>query len=146
MTFYGDCDDCGRYKRLGNRQDHTCADARECKVHRGVIPDTVSHLTAQPVNLVGRFNRQRCAWCGECIVDEDLATMASPSGAVHGTEWPPQRIVRISRGNPSISSLVADTGGKMPEDSCMALFVDAALAEPNVSHAPPVLRVAPDPT
>lgn len=103
---------------------------------------SVSHLTAQPVLVVGRFNRQRCAWCGVTIVDEDLSTLKSTDPDFKGTEWPTQRIVRISEGNPSISTLVADTGGKMPEDSCMSKFVDEVEEGEGMSvKAPPNLRL-----
>lgn len=110
------------------------------------MTDSVTHLTAQPVLLCGRWNRQRCAWCGVLIVDEDLSTMGSTDPNFQGTEWKPQSLVNVTSGNPAISSRVAPTGGKMPENSCMALFVDAAEAveaQVNTSVAPPVLRVVP---
>ena len=100
---------------------------------------SVSHLTAQPVLVAGRFNRQRCAWCGELIVDEDLTTMMSTEPNWMGTEWPVSRIVRIDG---SHTMVVDNHDGQMPEDSCMARTVDESKAkETNGCVAPPKLSL-----
>lgn len=65
----------------------------------------VSHLTAQPVLVAGRFRRQLCAFVG--------------------TEWPSNEWIRVVTDGAVTETVVFQPEpGKFPEDSCMATFVE----------------------
>ena len=106
-----------------------------------VAGSIVSHLTAQPVLVAGRFRRQLCAWCGVAIVDEDLSRRAyavdGDSPPFVGTEWPSNEWVRIVTDGAVRETVVFQPEpGKFPEDSCMATFVkDLQVAERRAAMA-----------
>lgn len=56
----------------------------------------ITHIAANSITLEGRFLRQRCAWCGCIIIDNDLSRMEvalNPDGTVP----PPPRGWECSR-------------------------------------------------
>ena len=79
----------------------------------------MTHISAQVVIIEGRYVRQRCAWCGEMLIDYDLEKTAVV--VVNGkTElpgvWATDRLIHVD-GNQS--TLLE--GNAMPPDCCAML-------------------------
>lgn len=76
----------------------------------------------------GRRHRQRCAWCGEALIDDDLALMAGPARA--GQALPDPRVgafdpgawVELDRsgGVTRLSVVTPEDPERYPSRSCMA--------------------------
>lgn len=85
---------------------------------------STTHLAGIHVTKDGRYVRQRCAWCGEILVDEDASLVQRPIEDIRGDEtpaefvgtWPAATLVRID--GPVRSVVESD---RYPEDCCMAL-------------------------
>ncbi len=78
----------------------------------------VAHVIAQELILEGRYRRQRCAWCGEALLDEDLSLIM----VQEGQELPPA----FESGTwlevePGFMQIVTPEDGKFPKNSCMAI-------------------------
>lgn len=76
---------------------------------------SVTHVAGLPVTMHGIHVRQRCAWCGAIIEDQDLTRMAAPIGQQSSAfpTWEVGVMVRIDGGCYSTVD-----GDKMPEDAC----------------------------
>lgn len=83
---------------------------------------TVVHLAAQDVWVEGRYVRQRCAWCGELLIDVDLARIAVhpplPEGERPIATWQPGAMVEASGVWPTVYRQI-DDDGRIPINSCM---------------------------
>lgn len=83
--------------------------------------DSVTHIAAPHVIANGR-TIQRCALCGEKLVDDKGAAMPlRPDGSPDSVgTWEAFRLVRVTAGNPQHWELL-DESDRLPEDSCLAL-------------------------
>jgi hypothetical protein len=87
-----------------------------------------AHLAGIHVTVDGRYVRQRCAWCGEIIVDADATLIAKPVADIREGEtaaefvgvWPVSRFVRVDGRNPRVTELLDEAEG-YPDDACMAI-------------------------
>lgn len=79
---------------------------------------SVSHI-ASPVVVIGdRHIRQRCGWCGETLLEYDLARVAVPVGTdPMPATWPVDGVVRVD-GNMSHSVEVNVLRPELPDDAC----------------------------
>lgn len=85
---------------------------------------STTHVAGIDVTKDNRWVRQRCAWCGEILVDQDATAIQKPIEDIRGDEtpaqfvgtWPPGSMVR--RDGPVTSVVEED---RYPEDSCLAL-------------------------
>ncbi len=71
----------------------------------------------------GTLHRQRCAWCGEVLIDDDLSLMTSISsdgGPCDPKAFPVGGLVRIEGSNPVMSSVIPEEEhqGKIPIGCC----------------------------
>lgn len=69
------------------------------------------HIAGRAICVLDRFCRQRCAWCGEVLIDFDLQRIATIDGEGPGS-WAEGAYVRVDGG---ASMLVQPP---MPEDCC----------------------------
>ena len=82
----------------------------------------VIHIASFPILIGGRFQRQRCSWCGAVLVDNDFSLMAvaGPDDQwVEPATWPPMDLVLID-GN--LSAVIAhEDGDELPSNCCARL-------------------------
>lgn len=91
-------------------------------------PIAITHLSGGVVTIGDRYIRQRCEWCGEKLIDYDLAMIAVPVGQASTplATWPAGAMVRVDGvlsaviENPEI---LEDNTVKLPPDCC---FFDPA--------------------
>jgi hypothetical protein len=78
----------------------------------------ITHIAGQRI-IIDNFVRQRCAWCGAVLVDQDvthIAVMTSDDPGVHDPgvpTWPVGALVTLD-GN---AAWVVE-GNRMPADAC----------------------------
>lgn len=80
---------------------------------------TTTHIVGLGLG-VGTLERQRCAWCGEVLVDVDLANIASPDGKVGSLLWECGALLEVygeEDGRPRGWCVVKDTG-ELPANCC----------------------------
>lgn len=82
----------------------------------------VVHITGQPVVIQGRYCRQRCAWCGEILVDNDLSCIATsdPNGG-YNPFWEANRALEVDTrpgGGIVRSSILETPDGLLPDHAC----------------------------
>ncbi len=80
-----------------------------------------SHIAGLDVE-VGPYLRQRCAWCGVVLINEDLrrvAVQVTADGDTSIPTWPVGEVVRVD--GPVSSVVEHESGDQLPEDSCTAL-------------------------
>lgn len=66
---------------------------------------------------VGEFLRQRCGWCGTCLIDYDLSRVAVPEGQdPRPATWPVGDLIAVD-GNLSTVVPHAD-GDALPAEAC----------------------------
>jgi len=87
----------------------------------------VAHLAGPCITAQGRFRRQRCSWCGTALIEDDLTLMAfAPGCSTEPMQWEPGSWVQVSDGNPCAMVTLFHPDATMPDNSCMAVEVDAA--------------------
>lgn len=75
---------------------------------------SVTHIAAPEITINDRYMRQRCGWCGEVLVEYDLARVAVPAGTdPRPATWEPGALVTVD-GN---ASWVAECE-RLPDDAC----------------------------
>lgn len=76
---------------------------------------SVTHIAMTFIVINDRYLRQRCGWCGDVLLEYDLARVAVPVGtdAMPAT-WPQEALIRID-GNLSTAT---EVHGALPEDAC----------------------------
>lgn len=89
----------------------------------------IAGLDIQVNNLL----RQRCAWCGETLIDYDLACTASPCGEKCATDeclpeyhmpatWPVGALVEVDG---PVSFVVAhEDGRQLPDNACERIVAE----------------------
>ena len=83
-----------------------------------------AHIAGPSITIAGRYHRQRCSWCGEALIDDDLGNMAGLEGDPTGPlKFPVGELVEVEEGNPRRCSLLAsetnEAGeGKLPLNFC----------------------------
>lgn len=75
----------------------------------------MTHITGLAV-IIGPFIRQRCAWCGQIIQDDDASKMASIDGQAPGS-FAADVLVRVQKTEHGSMTTLLD-GKDLPEDSC----------------------------
>lgn len=75
---------------------------------------SVTHIAAPHVTIDGRYQRQRCAWCGTVLAEYDLTRIAVPVGTdPEPPHWPLGALVTVD-GNASWGS----DAEQLPDDAC----------------------------
>ncbi len=80
------------------------------------------HIAGHPIQY-GTLLRQRCAWCGAIMIDDDLSLMASISSdgsPFKPLTWETNALVRIEGANPVTSEVIPESEhqGKIPPGCC----------------------------
>jgi hypothetical protein len=83
---------------------------------------SVTHIASENVVIGDRYLRQRCGWCGEVLLEYDLARVAVPVGGdPTPATWPHGALVRVD-GNAStlVEPLISTPEGvpELPYDAC----------------------------
>jgi hypothetical protein len=80
---------------------------------------TTTHIVGLGVR-VGTVERQRCAWCGEVLVAEDLANLASPDGNVGSMLWQCGALLEVTHdeGFRGASVVKEPEPGELPANCC----------------------------
>ncbi|HZB28951.1 MAG TPA: hypothetical protein VE465_02175 [Streptosporangiaceae bacterium] len=83
---------------------------------------SVIHI-AGPDITVGHHLRQRCAWCGATLIDDDLTRLAVPAGQdPRPATWTVGALVEVDGDNPRASWVVEHVDGDpLPDNACGAL-------------------------
>lgn len=76
------------------------------------------HIAGFPLR-VGDQVRQRCAWCGEILLDDDLSSMASTDGSRPYMVFEPNDLIEVNE-DPGVRSwsVVAPVDGQLPAGCC----------------------------
>ncbi|TDC81896.1 hypothetical protein E1193_13410 [Micromonospora sp. KC606] len=75
---------------------------------------SVTHIAAPQITISDRYMRQRCGWCGDILVEYDLARIAVPAGQdPTPATWPTGALVTVD-GYASWAS----EGEQLPDDAC----------------------------
>lgn len=75
---------------------------------------TVTHIAAPQVTIDDRFMRQRCAWCGDVLLEYDLTRVAVPVGQnPTPATWPTGALVAVD----GHASWTLDEE-RLPDDAC----------------------------
>lgn len=110
-------DDCDRQRPLqsnGKHGDHLHTKTCGCEDK----PSGLIHFAGLEIQ-VGLVLRQRCDWCGELLIDYDLARIAVPVGQdSRPATWPTGTLVLVD-GNVSYTVDHKD-GEKLPPGTCSA--------------------------
>lgn len=83
--------------------------------------NSVTHIVGSWIEIGGRVI-QRCAWCGEKLLDsKNVAMPLGPNGEEPSfPTWPPGRLVRFSGTQPRCEHLLPESA-QLPSDSCVDL-------------------------
>lgn len=73
------------------------------------------HFAGHPVR-VGRFARQRCAWCGAILEDLDLSLVMVPEGQEGPAPWTPGDLIEVEGNGRSVVG--HEDGGQLPDGTC----------------------------
>jgi len=75
---------------------------------------TVTHIASHAITISDRYMRQRCGWCGETLVEYDLARVAVPEGTdPTPATWPGGALVTVD--GPASWTTEAE---RLPDDAC----------------------------
>lgn len=75
---------------------------------------TVTHIASDVVIINDRYLRQRCGWCGDVLIEYDLARTAVPVGTdPMPATWPAGALVVVD----GHASWVVEAE-RLPEDAC----------------------------
>lgn len=94
----------------------------------------ISHVPGVAITFGGRHVRQRCAWCGTVLIDEDLTRIGiiDDDGSGEFPTWSTEGLVRVTTrpGSPTLYESVDLQGEnpKVPPDCCMCLPPELTLA------------------
>ena len=80
---------------------------------------SIAHLAGPDLTVDGRWMRQRCAWCGEVLLDYDLARVAVPVGQPGPSPFEIGKFIEVTSGNPKMSTALDWDSDKLPETACM---------------------------
>lgn len=80
------------------------------------------HVAGLDVEMMGRYLRQRCSWCGALLIDEDYTRLAMPGEWRKPGTFPVGRLVRVTEGNPRAMTVLDDE--RLPDDAC---FVESEM-------------------
>lgn len=87
---------------------------------------------------IGTLLRQRCAWCGDVLLDYDLERLAVPVGQQEGpATWPVGTLVEVD-GN-ATWAVEHDAADPLPENTCARLLADLEARFKEALGKPPVL-------
>lgn len=79
-------------------------------------PTEVIHIAGGVVQ-VGPHLRQRCGWCGACLVDMDLSRIAVPEGqSADPATWAPGGLVAVC--GPASWLVEHVDGERLPDRAC----------------------------
>jgi hypothetical protein len=78
----------------------------------------ITHIAGPDITIdgeYGRYLRQRCAWCGDVLLEYDLARVAVPVGQPGPpATWPLGSLVSID----GPLSTVVEPVDRLPDDAC----------------------------
>jgi hypothetical protein len=83
------------------------------------------HIAAYPIVIGGRFQRQRCGWCGAVLIDNDWSRMATVGEWSEPATWPTQGLVLIDG---ALATVVEHVDGDPLPPNCCALLDPAVTA------------------
>lgn len=90
-----------------------------CKACAGeVAPSVKIHIAGLGLVIGGRFARQRCAWCGEILVDEDATLIASPDPSPRDPLWEVNALIRVRVGEGVTAYERLEQTDLLPVDCC----------------------------
>jgi hypothetical protein len=78
----------------------------------------VIHIAGLGLIVGGRFARQRCAWCGEILVEEDATLIASTDPGPRDPCWPINSLVRVRKEDGFVAYERIDQSDFLPVDCC----------------------------
>ena len=105
------------------------------------MADGVVHIVGMDVIVHGCHRRQRCSWCGQMLLDDDLSRMSwalNEDGSDPGPPggWPMGELVEIvgdSKPEPGEAlgfrgmRVIEVEDGKLPDNACAMLDPDVTL-------------------
>jgi hypothetical protein len=84
----------------------------------------VSHYPSTAL-FYGTRVRQRCAWCGYLIIDQDLAlteVLLNEDGSTpEFPTWPMDKWIEVTGHNPKMTSTKDEPFDEVPENGCMRI-------------------------
>lgn len=85
------------------------------------------HIAGLSLVIGGRLHRQRCAWCGLTLIDEDLSRMMAPLGPTGAVArdgvyaFALNALVEVREGNPKAFTVLPEQEN-LPAGSCVNLL------------------------
>lgn len=86
------------------------------------IPNGIVHIAGGQLSIGGRYLRQRCEWCGEKLIDYDLARIAVPIGQPwEPAMWTPGELVWVDGSGSCVYESVHMENGetRLPMNCCV---------------------------
>lgn len=75
----------------------------------------ITHIASPVITISDRYMRQRCGWCGETLLQYDLARIAVPEGQdPTPATWPVGSLVTID----GPASVAMGNVDRLPDDAC----------------------------
>ncbi len=75
----------------------------------------ITHIAGPDITIDGRYLRQRCAWCGDVLLEYDLERVAVPVGQTGPpVTWPLGSLVSID--GPAMVAM--GNVNRLPDDAC----------------------------
>jgi hypothetical protein len=92
----------------------------------------ITHVSAQALTWRGSYVRQRCAWCGAILIDEDLTRICVPveqAGDPYPT-WPPDALIETDGCVTAVVEMdvLEDGSVRMPDNACMKMPPELTVA------------------
>ena len=85
----------------------------------------VAHLAGADLTVDGRWMRQRCAWCGELLIDLDLSRVAVQVEPGEEPQppatWPAGKFIVV---DPPVRYVLEWDGERLPPHACMRMPVE----------------------
>lgn len=77
----------------------------------------IAHIAGPELIFAGRWQRQRCSWCGATIIDLDLLNLIVPVGSGPPSSYAQGALVRVTEnGNVYLGQF--DLQNALPDNSC----------------------------
>jgi hypothetical protein len=90
------------------------------------MSSSITHIAGPDIVWDGRYLRQRCAWCGATLIDQDLTLVAVAGDPAPFPTWPVGDLIRVD-GNMTVvvhefrGLFPGEEPTKAPDDACLRL-------------------------